>query len=233
MYILLAVALYAAIAYAVTKSSRSGSNTISKDTIRLHLATVQNFALRVRTSIMRMKILDGYEPWQIDYSKTGFTSNTSSNTNCTSSYCKLHDPSGGGIEGYILPQNYWATGSLGKYEFINVGIKGIGDDNQRDLALLYAGVTKDFCLAVNDVSGVTNPSGNPPLDNHGNEGGYAPYSGALSNDVTLATPPDLGVAAPEVAGKTMFCTDNNGGSYYFWVVKQEKYDAPDNKNKRS
>ena len=54
--ILIAVALFAALSYAVTSSSRSGGNNASRESLQIEGAQIAQYVTGIQNSIMRMKI---------------------------------------------------------------------------------------------------------------------------------------------------------------------------------
>lgn len=225
--ILLAVVLFAALSYAVTSSTQGGGRNASKESIQSQIALLQNNGQAMRTALMRMTTVGGYQPWQIDYSKSNFSS-SNANATCTSTSCQLHHPDGGGMSGLVLPVEMRGDPSLcaypaaqsGSYTFRNVSVKGIGLDDRRDLMLNYGGIHKTLCMSINDQYGVKNPGNNPPVDNYTTP---PSYSGTLTQEVDLNSAPELGESAEGIDGKPMFCTITATGSCYFlWMTLIER-----------
>ena len=104
--ILLAVVLFVALSYAVTSGMRGGGNNASKESLQATVAQLHNNTMAIRSALLRMTTVGGYQPWQIDFYKSGI-SNSATNTTCASSACKLYDPAGGGIGGYTIPSSLW------------------------------------------------------------------------------------------------------------------------------
>lgn len=227
--ILLAVVLFAALSYAVTSSMRGGGKDASGENLKTQIATIQNFGMQMRSAVMRMTMTGGYNLWQIDFSAPDVSASTA-NATCATAACKFHDPAGGGVTPALLPARFRADNSVcnissvfgGKYWIRNATVKGVGIDTQRDLVLLYPGVTKALCLAVNEANGVANPSGNPPEDSTMSS---ADYSGTLTQDVALTDTVQLGAAAP-INGQQMFCVRETNFSstncYYLYFVLMER-----------
>lgn len=232
--ILLAVVLFAALAYAVTSSMRGGGRDASQESLRTQVAAIQNFGMQVRTALTRMTLTGGLQPWQIDYAKDGYAL-SGANTNCTTGSCRLHDPEGGGVNGYAMPSRFLSDGTAcpaastwnGRYHFVNHTVKGIGIETERDLVLRIQGVSLPLCLAVNEANGIANASAGtvPPLEQY-QTSNTANYSGALSNEVTLTdTQARLGDQATGVNGKQMFCLRESGtqsGCYHIYYVLLER-----------
>ncbi len=223
--ILLAVVLFAALSYAVTSGMRGGGNSASKESLQSQVAALQNTVMGVRSSLLRMTTTGGYQPWQIDYSKTN-NSQSTANATCTTTACQLFDPAGGAVSA-LLPSTAWNDVSVcsdttyGRPTFSNISVKGIGTDSQRDLMLVYLGVKRDLCMAINDVNGVANPGGEPPGDQ---TSGSQAYTGTLTQEVPLSASPQLGDEEPSLAGKQMFCAafTNPSPCYRLYAVLIER-----------
>lgn len=68
--ILIAVALFAALSYVVTQSSRSGSGSTEAENYKLRAAQILGYATTLRTSVQRM-IIGGVPPEQIKLHRPG------------------------------------------------------------------------------------------------------------------------------------------------------------------
>lgn len=214
--ILLAVVLFAALAYAVTSSMRGGGKSVSDEDLQLQLSALENHANLIRTALQRMMLVGDYEAWEIDYSKTGF-SNSTLNGTCTTNACKLHHVDGGAITGYVLPAKYLANATAcpgvaswaGKYWFRNIAVKGVGIETKADLVLLYPGVSQELCRAANAKYGVTNPASGSPIDG---EGSFDDYGGTETAEATLDMPLSVGDIETSINGQPVFCTQGGANA---------------------
>lgn len=228
--ILIAVALFAALSYAVTSSTRSGGGNASKETLSTQIAQLESFGVAARTALQRMRLSGGLQLWQIDYSKVT-ASWMSANATCASATCRLHDAAGGGLAGQALPANFRQDAAScpnvstwnGHYFFRNVSVKNMGVATTMDLMLLYPGVNKQLCTAINDKYGIANPGGNPPADADNNVSGTTDYSGTLTGEISLSPHAvELGDTATAIDGQPMFCLDNTDGCNYLWISLVER-----------
>ncbi|MGM0423153.1 MAG: hypothetical protein ACQEQL_08685 [Pseudomonadota bacterium] len=99
--ILIAVALFAALSYAVTRSDRGGGD-IDREMAELgaariinHLADVQAAVQRLTMTGVPLEQLDFYTPERVN--NTGGGSYSFNNTLCTSDFCEIHHHDGGGV----------------------------------------------------------------------------------------------------------------------------------------
>jgi hypothetical protein len=92
--ILIAVALFAALSYAVTQSSRSGGGDANSETNLINSAQVTQYPSSVRTAIIRMMVSNSVDPASLEFnSPSDFSQCTGAPT--TYSGCVFH-PQGGG-----------------------------------------------------------------------------------------------------------------------------------------
>jgi len=100
--ILLAVVLFAALAYAVTSSMRGGGKDASSESVKSQAATILAYFSQVEAAIQRMTMTGGLRIENISFERTvslygGGSTLADVNGNCTSSACKLFHVDGGGV----------------------------------------------------------------------------------------------------------------------------------------
>ena len=97
--ILLAVALFAALSYAVTSSTRSTGGDASKETNALNAAQMVQYTSVLDNQLMRMRISNNCDPSQISFENSlAYVSSVSNYTNPSApsnKTCHLFDPAGG------------------------------------------------------------------------------------------------------------------------------------------
>jgi hypothetical protein len=159
--ILIAVALFAALSYAVTQSGRSGSGGTTRETGTINGAQITDFPASVRTAVTRMVLSGGTTAATLDYRTTTDSVNAIFTT-----------PLGGGAAVVAPPANavagatanagdaaastiwrYKSVPSSGKGYFI----LGVGTDtaNSGRDSFSFIGLTQAACTAVNTGLGVT------------------------------------------------------------------------------
>lgn len=107
--ILIAVALFAALSYAITQSSRGGGNT-SKEKSTLNIAQAMSQIALVRATIQRM-ILTGTDPADLDFCTGGTECSVYAGTLCSTgdgTNC-IFAAEGGGLSLSTLPDGYYIT----------------------------------------------------------------------------------------------------------------------------
>lgn len=207
--ILIAVALFAALSYAVTSSTRNSGGDITKEKTALAIGGIEDLASHLSMTLMRKRISENIQEYEMNYEDK--FSNSAHNYACVTLACDLFNAAGGGVSnGFSLPAEFVGTaGYGGKFWFRNLSVKSLGDSNQRDFFLLFPDVSKDFCIAYNNHAGVTNPGGIPPIDDHIDNSHYVDYTSTISSQVVLTDAPVHGeTAGSPVEGKANFCVYN-------------------------
>lgn len=242
--ILIAVALFAALSYAVTQSNKGGGGTISDDKLKLTVSRIVQYMDTMRHSVMRLQ-LAGYADHMLDFNNdvygryltaspyTPSTPLTTANGTCSSNECKVFHLDGGGVSatdfGYdILPggrdHTAWPIGNNwvypGHISFQTIQVVDIGS-TEPDLVAVMPYISLDVCKKLNTFFGLKGPyTHGTPVDS--NDGAAGNYSGTLTSFPSSSQ--IHGNGAPEVAGKHAFCIkDNAGGTrYIFYYVLMER-----------
>lgn len=129
--ILLAVALFAALNYAVTNSMQGGGKDSSSENYDTGAAAILNFIKQIDTALMRMQITNGIPKENLSFRYTnksyaGTPYTAYNNANCTNDACRIFEVSGGGVAPITferwatkIPSGWGATyTSPGYYDFI-------------------------------------------------------------------------------------------------------------------
>ena len=217
--ILIAVALFAALSYAVTQSTRGGNGT-GNEALRLEIARIDNFHVALKAAIQRMIVLEGFEPSEIDFRPYQGTAGNlwlrnngavvmDANNNCTSDACRLFHAGGGKVHPIILSDEVLGD-RVPRSDSVELGhaaveayrMGNVGTQN-RDVVLIFSYVSDQFCEAFNEAKGVE-MAGNLPLDQLESSGGVM---GDFSfNDDGLF---GVGNTAPQLLGHRSFCRTGN------------------------
>ena len=161
--ILIAVALFAALSYAVTNSGRGGSG-IDKEQASLYAAQIVQYASLMEQTIARMQLINGCGDdeiafWHDSNGDGSFTSADDYYNNGSADECFLYKPEGGGLT-FQAPDAAWLDGVstsetfYGEYLFNgSVCIDGFGchtdgtADNS-ELMLFLPFIKKDICVEL-------------------------------------------------------------------------------------
>lgn len=222
--ILIAVALFAALSYAVTNSSKGGGSSISKDKAKLIASEIVQYAVSVEQAVARMQVISKVPEYGFDFSFSGF-SGSAANTTCTNDECKLFHSAGGSIPGKLLPKDAWHQTNTtmqntwqGKVYFAVVNVQDVGSDLP-DLVMYYPGVDPSICVALDNLLKISlDGTGDAPFDHPG--AGTVNYSGNLTSFPTVPPGTVLGDTASAIVGERTFCVDfsNSNSNYFFYHV---------------
>jgi hypothetical protein len=183
--ILIAVALFAALSYAVTQSTRSGSGSAETEKLVLQASEILNYATAMSTVVMRLQLagctaadndgnLISFERAPFDGSDPYFV-----NPNAPADFsCHVFHPNGGGLY-YLYPDKDWlddsyaAEISYGDLWFpAESHVLGVGTDTvpgnrgNKELLLIIPYVSDGLCKAITKRAGIY-------------------YENAATNDVVL------------------------------------------------
>lgn len=175
--ILLAVVLFAALAYAVTSSLRGGGNNANPETLKAQASQIINYASLMEQTVNRMTLSGGCNLSQLSFLASG-NSGYSAAQSPSDKRCHVFDPAGGGMawatpdKKMLIPQATAATYSdngqdYGSYNIPSeVCIPNIGansgctgsrtEDKELVLGLKY--LTKELCDTINKELGYTTNS---------------------------------------------------------------------------
>lgn len=214
-FVLLGVALFAALSFAVTQGSRTGTSTIDRERASLLASEFIQYGTAMEQGVSRMIISKGVPDYGLDLVDAS-TRNATANGTCTSEKCKLFSPQGGGIQGRDMPQQAYdpaytlayATGSLGKMSPRAVGVSGVGS-SENDLAGVWFGIKDEVCKEINRKLGIANWQTIP----------VATASSVYSGTYTSFPSGGL-ITNPELVGKRAFCAyhTTSWGNYYYHML---------------
>ncbi len=231
--ILIAVALFAALGFAVSQSSRTGGkDTGSREKTELGVAEVLSYANEVANAVQYVMIAKGCSDTQLSFDETKNTSkdNTGSIYNYTNfnspsdKSCHIFNANGGRAiprlisksiaanisdfpSGWMHPQSWYV---------IPTRVKDIGTDTGAggtDLIMEIGQLKKEVCIAINNKLGIPNPGGNPPYDEW--DCNYPHFTGSYNS---CSNP--IGDSVAALAGQKSFCVSpsNSVPSYHYVQV---------------
>lgn len=162
--ILIAVALFAALSYAVTQSSRSGSSDASSERGVISSAQITQYPAAIRTSVLRM-IIGGvgadelYFNAPADFGAGNPIDDTDGDT--TDENRSVFHPSGGGAPYNLAAPEVMADGAQGDWIFsADYQINLIGATNgtgaANDVIAFLPGISRSVCRQLNEQLGIGN-----------------------------------------------------------------------------
>lgn len=227
--ILIAVALFAALSYAVTSSNRTGGGNVSKETARANAAAIIQYGAALKIAVTRMQISNGCTDGTLNFANAYYKDRNnaplmSTNSNAPlSGACDLFSVQGGSASPFIAPADALdRSGVDTSYNTIpgsanmevsqvkGIGLDGpLGTEAANDIIFRINWINKETCIAINDILGNANPGGNPPNRNWaGAHGSYV--NGSLASSSLLST----------FDGADAFCDTVIGGYFFYQVVLQ-------------
>ncbi len=167
--ILIAVALFAALSYVVTQSTRSGGGSTEREKNILSSAQMTQYPTALRTSIIRM-VLAGVAIENVKFDAPG----TAPFNTISTSQLVFH-PQGGGATYQQAPAELSSSGNNqltwtynAEFDVPGIGIDGAGGN---DVIAFLPGVSSGVCRQVNEELGInvttcsTTTSGVPAVAN--------------------------------------------------------------------
>lgn len=164
--ILIAVALFAALSYVVTQSTRSGGGSTEREKNILSGAQMTQYPTALRTGLIRM-VLGGTPIEQIRFDNPGSTAFTA-----TSARLLVFHPQGGGAMFQEAGGELSKTGTAIQWYYnANFDVPGIGIDGGggNDVIAFLPGITQGICQQVNEELSInkagcasTDPGGEVP-----------------------------------------------------------------------
>ncbi len=159
--ILIAVILFAALSYAVSNSSRTGTNTLDKDILKADATEIINHFSAIQAATTRL-IARGCDLSQISFEepRDGNQFNPSAPSNKS---CHVFRPEGGGVPPKYLKEEWLSTdiaSASGNDYYYVTGSDSITDIGTTcttascaDLIVNIWDLTKELCEVLNELSG--------------------------------------------------------------------------------
>ncbi len=153
--ILIAVALFAALSYAVTQSTRSGGGDAGRETNLVNSSALTQYPASVKTSIIRMLVTNGTTVDSLIFDGPPYTDVT---TDALKAADVFH-PTGGGATLSQAPAAVMANNAPGNWVFnarnrvANIGLDST-DATGVDIVAILPGVTQAICERIHTQLGL-------------------------------------------------------------------------------
>ena len=210
-YILIAVALLAALSYAVSQNNRGGGAGLSKERARLYATEVIDTAGSIATGVSQLR-LRGVQPDDLCFDHTSWGNANYANPSCSDPQTNLYDLQGAGLNWAEAPREAMdekATPDYLWHFYRDNEIEGVGTttgtDTSADLILLVDELSLEVCQQINGLLGVTDADATPPTDT-GYGTGY--FAGIFTNSAII------GDEDPILANKNAACFFNTSDNKY-------------------
>ena len=213
--ILIAVALFAALSYAVMSSSRSGGGDTTGETLKLQYSTIQSFVSAMRSSIMRMTV-GGIAAEDIGFQHPvdwPFLSPSEIQRN-------LFHPSGGGVPFQHLGLDKNIKNDSQVVAFYEIQGVGTSTGTHSGTDIIYGiTVSESFCNYVNKRIGYNGPiiDANGIFDDVGVTNASLADNGFVYEITTAFSLP------LQFVGKNEGCVlDSARGDYFYYTTLLER-----------
>jgi hypothetical protein len=226
--ILIAVALFAALSYVVTQSTRSGSGSTEREQNILSSAQMTQYPTALRTALIRM-VLAGTPIEHVAFNSTApFYSSTIGRTEAA----YVFSPKGGAAIYQEAPADLMTSGVATGWTFnANNRIPGIGLDDDgagNEVIAFLSGVSNGVCKQVNEELGV-NLAGCTLVAGVPNAGTVDVANGMNNTNASAYTFPSTGTAivgagcTTGLARQASGCFTNAAGTTFtFYSVLLER-----------
>lgn len=223
--ILIAVALFAALSYAVTQSSRSGGGSANNETSLISSATVTQYPASIRTAIIRMMVSNNIAASELQFNAP------SDFSACTSTARCVFHPSGGGATYAPSPADVVTTGSVqpwvfnGENQVWNVGTSATPPTSATvEIIALLPNVKDAICNKINTELGI----GSTPTET-GIDVTHALGTGANGGGITWVNGLAAGGAPGTIGdssgsslnGQAFGCFKQSSVNYYYHVLIEQ------------
>ncbi len=164
VWILLMIALFAALNYAVSQGSRTNGDKISRENAKLAANDILNYGRTIREAVQTLQI-NGCDDTEISFDQVAVTGYLNSNAPPDNS-CHVFHPNGGGVRLQEIEDSIQTIVSgneyprfLGSTTFTNAG------STDAELYLHVRSRSQQACTIYNDKVGITNISDDAPTEN--------------------------------------------------------------------
>ena len=157
--ILIAVALFAALSYAITQSGRGGGS-IDRETQTLVAARIVQHIGAIDNAIQRLSIISNCSATEISFEHANWGHSNYDHSPSASTECQIYHTDGGGltfetIDTSALHTSQSALSTFGQYAFSGGLWIYQADDTTVDLTLLIPHLTESMCMALQTQMGET------------------------------------------------------------------------------
>ena len=217
--ILIAVALFAALSYAVTSSTRSSGDSASSETNLISSAQITQYPASVNTAIIRM-IISGTAANELRFNRP------SEFTDLDSNGIGVFHPQGGSATYVPAPADVMVSATPGQWAFNgeleipDIGLAGAGGN---DVIAFLVGIKQSICSKINDEYGMGTTI---PVLNADRSGDYTDRmydDGTADYTMPTADVADIDDGSGAFDGQPFGCFQNAGaGDYVYYHVVLER-----------
>lgn len=217
--ILIAVALFAALSYAVTSSTRTGGGSADSETNLISSAQITQYPSAVSTAVVRM-IISGSTAEEIRFNRPAEYSDLDTND------IGVFHPQGGSATYIPAPADRMVGTSPGQWvfnaelEIPNIGLSGAGGN---DIIAYLVGIKQALCSKINEEHGLGTAIPVLNADRSAQYGARMYDDGTTDYAFPTTDVPDIDDGSGSFDGQPFGCFQNAGGGdyvYYHVIVER-------------
>lgn len=223
--ILIAVALFAALSYAVTSSTRSGGGDAASETNLVNSSAITQYPASVRTAIIRMIVSNGISDIDLWFDRPPYT-----NITAGEEFQVVFHPSGGGATYAEAPPDVMdpaGTNPDGEWFFnMDFEVENIATSENNtagnEIIAFLPDIRRAICERINSELGITGiPDITPTLALNVNKNDGEPIS-TVNPAANMIGSSNMGAGAAELDGQAFGCFENGNGEYVYYHVLVER-----------
>lgn len=232
--ILIAVALFAALSYAVTSSSRSGGGDANSETNLISSAQITQYPATIRTSIIRMVVSNNVQPEDLEFNRPEEFDDIDTVTH------GVFHPSGGNATYSNAPEDIMNTGTgntnaAGRWyfnaenEIVYVGgttsdgsADGAPDRSTADIIAFLPDIKESVCSRINEELGITGIPTETNIEIEGHVMGTDSSATTTGICDTSCAGDAIGAVAADLNGQPFGCFQMPAGTYHYYHVLVER-----------
>lgn len=210
VYILLAIALLAALSYAVSRGSRGGTSTLTDQQAKLAAQEIIDYGNSVAAAVQKLR-LRGCSDTEVSFENNVSTVNYTNPSAPSDKSCHIFDMNGGQLNNYV--DKKWFIGTIPEWRFNNQShIFRVGSDcatgSCADLAILIQSLDKSTCIEVNKILNIISSS--IPFDS---DLDFDPFRGIYKAGSVIGDEP----TSDPIKGKSSACI-STGTNFFYQVL---------------
>lgn len=208
-YILIAVALFAALSVAVANMMRGGGEDVAgQEKARIIAQEVIDTARAMRQAVQGVRISGTCTDEEISFDNA----TVAGYAHATRDACKIFDPAGAAMNWPIPADN---ANDSSPYVFTDAPVADIPDsgDGDPDLMIVLPHVNAQICTQINKLAKVNTAGSYAPPQENDNQStlGSDKFAGAASYTTVSAE-----IGGAQLAGKRDACFESQGSGVYFY-----------------
>lgn len=183
-YILIAVALFAALSYVVSQNMRGGSTSKNEEFLQLQTSEILQYANGLQRAIRHMRI-EGIEYQDLSFENSFVAGYANTNCGAGQNDCKVFHPDGGGMSYQPPMEKEWLDETQSGQTTYNqwyfprdLCVLDVGSDtgagcnsdskDNEDVVVILPWIKEDLCERINQDLGITSPGDSIPVESSGN-----------------------------------------------------------------